>query len=236
MNKNSRVPFDSRSPSPPSRTDPPSRQAIAVSVPQHAPVPSNQNNRPQTPNQPISLASPEIVQYQAESPNFNYFQVLRDQRMSEERRIYSCIRTIQHIREVQNRSVLDCSFTFSVDRNVSILGLQMYTQIKPSSIADRYSEIIYAHLLDSHGSRLTYTHSNQRVPYDSVNDILFDRPMFIQSNKVYKIGVVFNKIGFYQEHEVQGLVRSSNITFTFNTGNPNDTCREGLIRGIIYSL
>ncbi|CAG9807428.1 unnamed protein product [Chironomus riparius] len=235
MNKNSRVPFDSRSPSPPSRTEPPlsSRQAIAVSVPQHAPVPSNQNNRPQTPNQ--ALSSPDI-QYQPESPNFNYFQVLRDQRMAEERRIYSCIRTIQHIREVQNRSVLDCSFTFSVDRNVSILGLQMFTQIKPSSIADRYSEIIYAHLLDSHGSRLTYTHSNQRVPYDSVNDILFDRPMFIQSNKVYKIGVVFNKIGFYQEHEVQGLVRSSNITFTFNTGNPNDTCREGLIRGIIYSL
>lgn len=239
LNKNSRVPFDSRSPSPPSRTDAPlsSRQAIAVSVPQHAPVPSqNQNNRPQTPNQPISLNSPDIQYHQPESPNFNYFQVLRDQRMAEERRIYSCIRTIQHIREVQNRSVLDCSFTFSVDRNVSILGLQMYTQIKPSSIADRYSEIIYAHLLDSHGSRLTYTHSNQRVPYDSVNDILFDRPMFIQSNKVYKIGVVFNKIGFYQEHEVQGLVRSSNITFTFSTGNPNDTCREGLIRGIIYSL
>lgn len=230
MNKNSRVPFDSRSPSPPSRTDPPSRQAIAVSVPQHAPVPSNQNNRPQTP-----ALSPDI-HYQPESPNFNYFQVLRDQRMAEERRIFSCIRTINHIREVQNRSVLDCSFTFSVDRNVSILGLQMYTQIKPSSIADRYSEIIYAHLLDSHGSRLTYTHSNQRVPYDSFNDILFDRPMFIQSNKVYKIGVVLNKIGFYQEHEVQGVVRSSNITFTFSTGNPNDTCREGLIRGIIYSL
>lgn len=235
LNKNSRAPFDSRSPSPPIPARPvPPNQAMSVSVPQHAPgVPI----RPQTPSNsmnPIVIPSPEVVPYQAESPNF--FHLVREQRISEERRYYYCIRTIQQIREVQNRSVLDCSFTFSVDRNVSILGLQMYTQIKPSSIADRYSEIIYAHLLDSHGSRLTYTHSNQRVPYDTVNEILFDRPVFIQSNKVYKIGVVFNKIGFYQEHEVQGIVRGSNITFTFNTGNPNDTIREGLIRGIIYSL
>lgn len=94
----------------------------------------------------------------------------------------------------------------------------MYTQIKPSAISDRYSEIIYAHLLDSHGSRLTYTHSNQRVEFDTVNEILFDRPVFIQSNKVYKIGVVFNKLGYYKEHEVLSAVRGSNITFTFNTG------------------
>lgn len=232
LNKNSRVPFDSRELESPKNL---------VSIPQIAPSigPSssnnNNNNRPQTPNQQLALASPEIP-YPNESPNFNYFHVLREQRISEERRICYCIRTLQQIREVQNRSVLDCSFTFSVDRNVSILGLQMYTQIKPSSIADRYSEIIYAHLLDSHGTRLTYTHSNQRVPYDTVNEILFDRPMFIQSNKVYKIGVVFNKIGFYKEHDVQNIVRTQNITFTFNTGNPNDTCREGLIRGIIYSL
>lgn len=228
LNKNSRVPFDSgRTPSPPARpVAPPNQSAISVSVPQHAPIP------PPTPPSGMALSPP--LPYQAESPIF--FNMLREHRISEERRYYYCIRTIHQIREVQNRSVLDCSFTFSVDRNVSILGLQMYTQIKPSAISDRYSEIIYAHLLDSHGSRLTYTHSNQRVEFDTVNEILFDRPVFIQSNKIYKIGVVFNKLGFYKEHEVQGVVRGSNITFTFNTGNPNDTIREGLIRGIIYSL
>lgn len=184
MNKNSRVPFETaRTPSPPARPSaPPNQSAISVSVPQHAPLP---------PPTPPVLPSPPLP-YNAESPIF--FNMLREQRISEERRYYYCVRTIHQIREVQNRSVLDCSFTFSVDRNVSILGLQMYTQIKPSSISDRYSEIIYAHLLDSHGSRLTYTHSNQRVEFDTVNEILFDRPVFIQSNKVYKIGVVFNKV------------------------------------------
>lgn len=211
MNKNSRVPFEThRTPSPPARPSaPPNQSAISVSVPQHAPLPIP------TPPTGIVLPSPPLP-YQAESPIF--FNMLRDQRISEERRYYYCVRTIHQIREVQNRSVLDCSFTFSVDRNVSILGLQMYTQIKPSSISDRYSEIIYAHLLDSHGSRLTYTHSNQRVEFDTVNEILFDRPVFIQSNKVYKIGVVFNKLGYYKEHEVLANVRGSNITFTFNTG------------------
>lgn len=239
LNKNSRVPFQdsSQSPTPPpSRPLAPNQPVSTVSLPQHAPNSSSssaQNNRPQTP--PFALASPELP-YPPESPSYNYFHALREQRMSDERRIYYCIRTTQQLREIQNRSVLESSFTFSVDRHVSILGIQMYTQIKPSSIADRYSEIIYAHLLDSHGSRLTYTHSNQRVVYDTVNEILFDRPVFIQSNKVYKIGAVFNKIGFYQEHESQNVVRTSNITFTFNTGNLQDTCREGLIRGIIYSI
>lgn len=225
MNKNSRVPFDSRSPSPLARPRAPTNQAISVSVPQHAPGSQQNQNRPQSPGPIVINPSP-----------IEYFQVLREQRISEDRRYYYCIRTIQQVGEVRNHSVLDCSFTFSVDRPVSVLGLQMYTQIKPLSFADRYSEIIYAHLLDSHGSRLTYTHSNQRVPYETVNEFLFDRPVFIQSNKVYKIGVVFNKIGSYQDYETQSVVRAGNITFTFNTGNPNDTCREGLIRGIIYSL
>jgi hypothetical protein len=236
LNKNSRVYNvygDSRSPSP--AMPAPSHQAMAVNalVPPPAPAPNADHHCQAMPQIPLP----------AESPNPNFFHIFRERRMSEERRYY-CIRTIQQIREIYNRSVLESSFTFSVDRNVSILGLTIMTQIRtpPNSNAvenrnpDRYSEILYAHLLDSHGSRLTYTHSNTRVAYDSDSEILFDRPVFIQSNKVYKIGVVFNKVGFYQEHSVHTSFRSSNITFTFNTGNPSDTTREGLIRGIIYSM
>lgn len=229
LNKNSRVYNvygDSRSPSPAILPGPSQCQAIAVAPP--APAPNGEHCQ----------AMPQIP-LPAESPNF--FHIFRERRSSEERRYY-CIRTIQQIKESYNRSVLESSFTFSVDRNVSILGLTIFTQIRalPNAVEnrnpDRYSEILYAHLLDSHGSRLTYTHSNQRVPYDSDSEILFDRPMFIQSNKVYKVGVVFNKIGFYQEHAVHSTFRTSNITFTFNTGSPTDTTREGLIRGIIYSM
>jgi BTB And C-terminal Kelch len=130
MNKNSRVPFDLRSPSPPKAPSLPSQgQGISVSVPQPAPALAQSSS--------IVISSPPLIHpYPAESPNF--FHLVREQRISEERRYYYCIRTIQHIREVQNRSVLDCSFTFSVDRNVSILGLQMYTQIKPPSIAGKF--------------------------------------------------------------------------------------------------
>lgn len=230
LNKNSRVYNvygDSRSPSPAILPGPSQVQALAVAPP--APAPNGEQHCQAMPQIPLP----------AESPSF--FHIFRERRLSDERRYY-CIRTIQQIREVYNRSVLESSFTFSVDRNVSILGLTIYTQIRtPPNVVenrnpDRYSEILYAHLLDSHGSRLTYTHSNQRVPYDSDSEILFDRPMFIQSNKVYKIGVVYNKIGFYQEHAVHSTFRTSNITFTFNTGSPTDTTREGLIRGIIYSM
>lgn len=230
LNKNSRVYNvygDSRSPSPAVLPAPSQLQALAVNVP--APAPNAEQHLQAMPQIPLP----------AESPNFFH---LFQRRTSEAERRYYCIRTIQQIREIYNRSVLESSFTFSADRNVSILGLTIFTQIRPTPNAteprnpDRYSEIIYAHLLDSHGSRLTYTHSNQRVPYESDSEILFDRPVFIQSNKVYKVDVVFNKVGFYQDYAVHSSFRASNITFTFNTGNPTDTTREGLIRGIIYSM
>lgn len=232
-NKNSRVYNvynDSRSPSPAILPGPSQIQALAVAPPAPAP------NAEQCLQVMAQVPLPE------ESPNF--FHIFRgERRMSEERRYY-CIRTIQQIRDIYNRSVLDSSFTFSVDRNVSILGLTIFTQTRKPSMPlsfdnrnlDRYSEILYAHLLDSHGSRLTYSHSNQRVPYDSDSEILFDRPVFIQSNKVYKIGVVYNKVGYYLEHAVHSSFRTSNITFTFNTGSPADTIHEGLIRGIIYGM
>lgn len=228
LNKNSRVYNvygDSRSPSPAVLPGP--SQIQSLNVPPPAPAPNAEQH------------IQNLMPMPAESPNF--FNIFREPRMSQEHRYY-CVRTIQQIREIYNRSVLESSFTFSVDRNVSILGLTIFTQIRtpPNGTdnrnPDRYSEILYAHLLDSHGSRLTFTHSNQRVPYDSDSEILFDRPIFIQSNKIYKIGVVFNKVGFYQENAVHSSIRAPNITFTFNTGSQSDTTREGLIRGIIYSM
>lgn len=166
----------------------------------------------------------------------------RELRTHEERRYY-CGRAIQQIRQVYNRSVMESSFTFTVDRNVSILGITFFTQTMNvphastnERIADRYNEIIYAYLMDSHGSRLTYTHSAQRVAYDSDHEILFDRPVFILMNKVYKIGAVFNRPGFYHEYSIHSSFRTAQLTFTFNTGNASDTVREGLIRGIIFSM
>lgn len=47
-----------------------------------------------------------------------------------------------------------------------------------------YSELLYAHLLDSDGARLTYTHYTHRVPYRHLQDIMFNRPVYIQKNKV----------------------------------------------------
>lgn len=47
-----------------------------------------------------------------------------------------------------------------------------------------YTELLYAHLLDGDGSRLTYTHFTSRVEYSSIIEIFFNRPIYIQKNKV----------------------------------------------------
>lgn len=50
--------------------------------------------------------------------------------------------------------------------------------------SNTYTELLYAHLLDSDGARLTYTHFTSRVPFRSLIDLSFNRPVYIQRNKV----------------------------------------------------
>lgn len=112
-----------------------------------------------------------------------------------------------------------------------VLGEQV---MHAGNIPDRYSELLYAHLLDSQGSRLTYTHSSSRVRFDSLLEISFDRPIYIIRNKIYKIGVAFNKMGWYPMCSCVPILTYENVCFTFNVGPPNESIRDGLIRAIVF--
>lgn len=159
-----------------------------------------------------------------------------------ETRKFYATRTIRQHESIDyfNTSVSDCSLTFMVDRSICITGIQVPTQVLGDQIChtglipDRYSELLYAHLLDSQGSRLTYTHSSSRVRFDSLLEISFDRPVYIIRNKVYKIGVAFNKSGWYPMCSCVPLITCENVFFTFNVGSPNESVRDGLIRAIVF--
>lgn len=159
--------------------------------------------------------------------------------MMETRKFY-CVRTIRQQIDYFNSSVTDCSLTFTVDRSICITGIQVPTQVlgeqsMHTGIPERYSELLYAHLLDSQGARLTYTHCTSRVRYDSLMEISFDRPVFIQRNKVYKVGVAFNKLGWYPMCSCVPLITCETVCFTFNVGPANESVRDGLIRAIVFS-
>lgn len=166
-----------------------------------------------------------------------------ERNVMETRKFYAT-RTIRQHESIDyfNTSVSDCSLTFMVDRSICITGIQVPTQVLGDQIChaglipDRYSELLYAHLLDSQGSRLTYTHSSSRVRFDSLLEISFDRPIYIIRNKVYKIGVAFNKSGWYPMCTCVPLITCENVCFTFNVGSPNESVRDGLIRAIVFQL
>ncbi|XP_059613997.1 BTB/POZ domain-containing protein 6-B-like [Phlebotomus argentipes] len=156
-----------------------------------------------------------------------------------------CIRNFRHQTDYLNTSVLDCSVTFSVNRCICITGVQVPTQVlgesnmqryHDGSLPERYSELLYAHLLDSRGSRLTYTHCTSKVRFDCMLEISFDRPVFIQRYKRYKIGIVFNKVGWYPMAECQPTKVCQDVTFTFGVGMPNESVRDGLIRAIVFAF
>lgn len=145
-----------------------------------------------------------------------------------------------------NTSILDCSLTFSVDRSICITGCQVPTQVlggmnipptQDGNFPERYSELLYAHLLDSLGSRLTYTHCTSRVHFDAMLEISFDRPVYVQKDKIYKIGVVFNKVGWYPMAQCVPTVSCSNVCFTFGPlCAQNESVRDGLIRAIVFKF
>ncbi|VVD05566.1 unnamed protein product [Leptidea sinapis] len=112
-----------------------------------------------------------------------------DRHNSDLHKIY-CQRGVVLQTDCLNTNVLDCSVTFMVDKNICLLGIQVPTQAPSeesggaggtggaagSALGPGYSELLYAHLLDADGARLTYTHYTSRVPYRHLLDIIRSRP------------------------------------------------------------
>lgn len=172
-----------------------------------------------------------------------------------------CLRSLRRQFDYRNTSWTDAGVTFQVrffgnpihpsiatiyhlliaqvDTNIWILGVQVPTQVLcgelANSGAERYTEVLYAHIQDMHGSRITYTHCTARVSYDSHLDITFDRPVYIYRNQIYKIYVVFNLMGWYPMYSCVPDTIKQRVKFMFNVGNPTESVRDGLIYSIIFA-
>lgn len=161
--------------------------------------------------------------------------------VTETRRFY-CVRPIREQIDYFNTSVSDCALTFTVDRNICITGIQVSTQVlgeqsmQSGNLPERYSELLYAHLLDSYGTRLTYTHCTSNVRFDSLLEISFDHPVQIHRDRFYKIGVAFNKVGWYPMCTCVPTVTCEGVCFDFRVDGPNgESLRDGLIRSIVFT-
>ena len=74
-----------------------------------------------------------------------------------------------------------------------------------------------------------------QVNWNSMIEISFNRSVLVNANKVYRIGMVLNKVGWYPMGVCTRRVNCEGAFFTFCVGQPNDTHRDGLIRSIIFS-
>ncbi|CAL7945976.1 unnamed protein product [Xylocopa violacea] len=154
-----------------------------------------------------------------------------------------CLRSAVQLSECLNTNVLDSSVTFSVDKNICVLGVQVPAQIARATnnmnhVLDSdtsYTEILYAHLLDSDDTRLTYTHFTTKVNINTLVEITFNRPVYIQKHKIYRVGVVFNKVGRYPMGVCTQNMACDSVFFSFGVGNSSDNVRDGLIRSIVFT-
>ncbi|XP_012273961.1 BTB/POZ domain-containing protein 2 isoform X2 [Orussus abietinus] len=161
----------------------------------------------------------------------------------QESKLY-CERTFMRGTQCLNTNRLDCSVTFCVNRNIIIYGIQVPTQIlRPDNSArtsliatpSMYTEVLYAHLLDKESSRMTYTHITTKVLIESLVEVIFNRSVYIEKNKMYKIGVVFDKEGWYPLGTCAKTITCDNVTFTFRVAENDDSIRDCLIRTILFT-
>ncbi|XP_070163943.1 BTB/POZ domain-containing protein 2 isoform X2 [Polyergus mexicanus] len=96
---------------------------------------------------------------------------------------YYCLRSIVQQTDCLNTNVLDCSVTFSVDKNICVVGVQVPTQIAA----------------------------------------------------VYRVGVVFNKAGWYPVGVCAQNMSCDSVFFSFGVGNSAHAIRDGLIRSIVFT-
>ena len=210
-----------------------------------------------------------------------------------------CHRAMMQEPHCLNTSILDCSVTFTVDKDICIHGIEVPSQVteapenielpmlqnlaaqaqannpvnnaqqppqpqpqpQPPVVAaaqvannNEYNELLYAHLLgkvvevaltnrliseclisDADGQRMTYTHFTAKVERNTMIRIEFNRSVIVDANKVYRIGMVLNKVGWYPMGVCTRRVNVEGCFFTFCVGQPTDSLRDGLIRSIIFS-
>ena len=182
-------------------------------------------------------------------------------------RIY-CQRRVEGETLVHNTGILDCAVALTVDRNICIQGIVISSQAKwielerscpffqfhycfvflcshtDSTNCDPnggYTELLYCHLLDRDGTRLTYSHFSGRSPRRSTIDVFFNRPVYVQRNREYRICVVLNRNGYYPLGTGSSWVMTQGVHFRFGSSSTdpfplNDGIRDGFIRGVIFSF
>lgn len=66
--------------------------------------------------------------------------------------------------------------------------------------------------------------------------MLTDTLTFLSSCvQVYKVGIVFNKVGWYPMGTCAQQVAAESVFFNFCIGQSSDSVRDGLIRSIIFT-
>lgn len=88
--------------------------------------------------------------------------------------VCTCVRMCVCAR-VRARACIHCMFNYFLQAS------NLHQNSDPDT---SYTEILYAHLLDSDGSRLTYTHFTTKVNVGTLVEITFNRPVYIQKHKV----------------------------------------------------
>lgn len=133
---------------------------------------------------------------------------------------------------------------FQIDPNDSynfVLSLFSRADDRTDAASDSYTELLYCHLLDRDGTRLTYSHFSGRSPRRSTLDVFFNRPVYVQRNREYRICVVLNRIGYYPLGTGSSWVMAQGVHFRFGSLSPeqfplNEGIRDGFIRGVIFSF
>ena len=98
--------------------------------------------------------------------------------------LFKCYIDFLQVTDIPDSPQLDPALAPALAAAAAAAAVGLPTNASPTHGQSEYNELLYAHLLDADGNRLTYTHFTAKVVWNSMIDITFNRSVYVKANKV----------------------------------------------------
>lgn len=141
----------------------------------------------------------------------------------------------QRLTFIDNKGIIESAVTFTVNKNIRILGIQVSSQvinsgrITETDVGKSYSELVIVSLAGSSKNLLAYVHFEADVKFNSVVDIKFEHSVEVKQQEEHTLRVWFHRPGCYPKSTLDSNVKIGDVVFKF------DKAETDVVRAISFT-
>ncbi|KAF4527898.1 hypothetical protein B566_EDAN011289 [Ephemera danica] len=123
---------------------------------------------------------------------------------------------------IENPGILECTVTFTVSKDIRIIGIQIPSQITPCGKVinkDTYHELIIITLTGSNKNLMCSSRFEKEVPFNSVINFNFEHSVEAKQEEEHSLRVWLHRKGRYPRCKLESTVQCGDVSFEFQENN-----------------